>query len=1278
MIGRLLPFGAKRRERRERLRERRLVAQSGLFNAGWYLSRNPDVAASGQDPLDHFLRHGAREGRPAGPDFDTRLYLAAYPELADGSVNALLHYLERAASTGPASNTATRRAADPHGGGAIGPRAISFSIILLDGPPRASDRTLESLRGQNDAIVEVIAARTDPRMPAIRAVQASPGGSFLGAALDAAVNDYVVLLDPGDIVLDGALTALADHLAGADSDIVYSDEHQGAAPVLKPGWSPELLDAYNYFGRLTAIRRGIALAACPDPSAGAASEWSLNLGASAGAGRIDRLPVILCRRTEPAACDRVRALTHRADYEGVLQGLWADRTKDPRIEARSDGTFHVAWPLPVRPRVSVVIPQAGDADGLRRCLDGLLHRTDYPDIDIVVVGHRSTTAETEVFCARLGERPIRFVPLDGSLTRARAYNLGASVARGELLLFLDPDLTIVEGGWLDALVGPSIGDGVGVVGPKLLAPDGRIREAGIGLGLRDFYARVFEGAAADDWGVFGSPDVQRNVAAVSGACQLVARSVFERIGGYDERYRTGCAAIAFCLDAARAGLRTVYAAGAVLTQAHVTPDSTDASTDRVLLAERLRALGIEDDSFLHPALDARSAEPRLREHWPEYGTIALRRTIEHLAHPLDASQPLDLFDDGAVAAAAGLPWNAVTWRSEPGRRAHRSASPAGLLIDLLRRRPDLRTRFPRALSEGRAGRFAEWAGTEGIGILRLSEAQAAGIAAAFATDPGARARQYLTYDTAFRSGQPLFLLPNGRRATCRRLFEAVAVGILALEEVWWFLLACAEAPLDELCATWAITPAWQEAVPDGGSVFGIVALVRWVSETYGIASDWLFAPYAPSGATDAQQVRSGFAAHPAWRDAFPDALTDESRTRELLRYLSARRSELPFVAREWARTRDVPALASELRTGGVNILGHFSYPSGLRISAESMVEGLRMAGVPLSLRDVPIRFATDEPIAPRLTGSEVFDTTIIHVQPQPLFNEAYARSGLRPRDERTYRIGYWYWEFDQLPPDWNRAALDCDEFWTATEFVAEGLRRAFRQPVRVLPPGVELPRFDPLPRAHFDLPEHDYLFLFAFHMTSVMERKNPLGLIEAFRQAFRPDNRAKLVIKTAFGREHPEAFAQLQQAAGEAGVILIDATLTWHETLGLMAACDAYVSLHRSEGLGLSMAEAMLLGKPVIATRYSGNLDFMDDGNSLLVDFRLVTLDRDLPPYQRGLRWAEPSLDHAAAQMRRLYADRAFGEELGSAARADLATRMSCRASGRRMAERLAEIAAMP
>jgi len=150
----------------------------------------------------------------------------------------------------------------------------------------------------------------------------------------------------------------------------------------------------------------------------------------------------------------------------------------------------------------------------------------------------------------------------------------------------------------------------------------------------------------------------------------------------------------------------------------------------------------------------------------------------------------------------------------------------------------------------------------------------------------------------------------------------------------------------------------------------------------------------------------------------------------------------------------------------------------------------------------------------------------------------------------------------------------------------------------------------------------------------------------------------------------------LRAAAAEAGgrVIVIDRVFSTDETISLMDACDAYISLHRSEGLGLTMAEAMLLAKPVIATGYSGNLDFMNPTNSLLVDYQLVEIDEGIPPYGRGLVWAQPSEPHAARLMRQVWENPEFARELGARARDDVGANLSMAAAGQRMAARLAAI----
>jgi glycosyltransferase involved in cell wall biosynthesis len=199
------------------------------------------------------------------------------------------------------------------------------------------------------------------------------------------------------------------------------------------------------------------------------------------------------------------------------------------------------------------------------------------------------------------------------------------------------------------------------------------------------------------------------------------------------------------------------------------------------------------------------------------------------------------------------------------------------------------------------------------------------------------------------------------------------------------------------------------------------------------------------------------------------------------------------------------------------------------------------------------------------------------------------------------------------------------------------------------------------------------VFLFAFGVRSILERKNPLGLIEAFRRAFGSGEQVRLVLKTTHGnRQTTEA---LVRAAGDPRVIVMDRILERREINTLMALSDCYVSLHRSEGFGLTLAEAMALGKPVIATGYSANLDFMRPGNSFLVDCRLVPLEQDYGPYLRGSTWAEPDLDHAADLMRHVHDN---PDRVGAVAREgqrDVTTYLAPERIGREIAARLAVIA---
>lgn len=358
----------------------------------------------------------------------------------------------------------------------------------------------------------------------------------------------------------------------------------------------------------------------------------------------------------------------------------------------------------------------------------------------------------------------------------------------------------------------------------------------------------------------------------------------------------------------------------------------------------------------------------------------------------------------------------------------------------------------------------------------------------------------------------------------------------------------------------------------------------------------------------------------------------------------------------------------------INLLGHFKYDSGLQEEVLQQAAALNDLGYRTFLRDVPVSYPRDPADGGRFTDPEAGGVTVVKLGAQLPLDEAYRRAGLHPRPG-VYRIVCWSWELEDFPREAVERAGLADEVWAVSEFCAESIRRAMPgTPVFAMPTVAAAHVFEPKPRAHFGLPDDRFLFLFLFDMASGMERKNPLGLIAAFRRAFPAGEPVHLAIKVSRGHAHPAEFAELRRAADAAGVTLIDRILPRAEVQALLATCDSYVSLHRSEGLGLTMAEAMLLGKPTVGTAYSGNLDFMTDDNSFLVRYERVKLARDYPPYPRGCVWAEPSVEHAAEQMRRVFADRAGAAAVAARGRATVAAVLSREAAAKRMAARLAEI----
>jgi glycosyltransferase involved in cell wall biosynthesis len=288
--------------------------------------------------------------------------------------------------------------------------------------------------------------------------------------------------------------------------------------------------------------------------------------------------------------------------------------------------------------------------------------------------------------------------------------------------------------------------------------------------------------------------------------------------------------------------------------------------------------------------------------------------------------------------------------------------------------------------------------------------------------------------------------------------------------------------------------------------------------------------------------------------------------------------------------------------------------------------------------------------------------------------EHYGESGFGGR----YNIGYFAWELSQYPEPWKASLTHLQELWAPTEFIRQALLPATSLPVVHMPFVVEPGQPGPHTRADFGLPPDRFLFLFFFDFRSFVSRKNPQAVLEAFFRAFPAGGSAQvhLVIKVNGQRDRPDEYAAFlaDLRMQDTRISVIDTALDDKGIKSLVALCDTFVSLHRSEGFGRGLAEAMYYGKPVIGTAYSGNLDFMTPDNSCLVDYRLIDLAEGDYPFWQGQQWADADVTQAADYMQRLVSEPGYADRVGSNARAHILTHHSSRAVGQCIRARLEQL----
>jgi glycosyltransferase involved in cell wall biosynthesis len=322
----------------------------------------------------------------------------------------------------------------------------------------------------------------------------------------------------------------------------------------------------------------------------------------------------------------------------------------------------------------------------------------------------------------------------------------------------------------------------------------------------------------------------------------------------------------------------------------------------------------------------------------------------------------------------------------------------------------------------------------------------------------------------------------------------------------------------------------------------------------------------------------------------------------------------------------------------VNVSGYLRDESGWGAAARGYVRALRGLGVPTRLSDFSALTSNRSGDRTVAAGDELadWDVNLVCIDA----GQHFAVLSRADEDflDRRYNIGAWAWELPRFPARWYDRFAYYDEIWVGSSFIASTIAPISPIPVIRIPP-VMAPAIGGAvseDRARWRRRPDEFLFLFMFDVHSHLQRKNPLAVVEAFRRAFRPSEPVRLILKCVNAGSDPTGFAQLLDRASGAAIDVHSGYLSANGVRSLMSSCDAYVSLHRSEGIGLTIAEAMGLGKPVIATGWSGNTDFMDVSNAFPVDYQLVELGENVGPYHAGEVWAEPSVEHAAELMRRV------------------------------------------
>jgi ADP-heptose:LPS heptosyltransferase/GT2 family glycosyltransferase len=433
--------------------------------------------------------------------------------------------------------------------------------------------------------------------------------ALAGIASDAGAAEaevFFTVLSPGDeLGVDAFLEMAIAAAMHAEADFFYSDERclnpaSGAVEAFfKPQWSPDLMLSTNYVGRLWCAHADL-LRSATDPTEILLGhgEYDLVLRCTEAAKAVRHIPAVLCERAIEDSEDPAQA---RQALERMLArcGIAGDiRT------GAVPGTYRVKRALTKPGLVSIIMPTGGNVEFLSTCVAGLFEGTAYQQFELIILYNTMTRPEVFPYLETLsGEPRIRVIDSEGPFNFSRICNLGAAVSHGEFLLFLNDDIEMADPDWLDTMLAEAQRPEVGIVGPRLLYPDGRVQHAGVFLAAHHHGRHAFNCAAEDDPGYFGLALTQRNVTVVTGACLLTRRETFDALGGFDESHAIIYNDVDYCLRAWQSGLLNVYTPHATLIHHEgISRAALDDEYDVPAFDKRWRDLFLAGDPYFNPHL----------------------------------------------------------------------------------------------------------------------------------------------------------------------------------------------------------------------------------------------------------------------------------------------------------------------------------------------------------------------------------------------------------------------------------------------------------------------------------------------------------------------------------------------------------------------------------------------------------------------------------------------------------------------------------------------------